>query len=187
LLPLPKDPMTLRAFLQIDHQPITKEEMAQYEPAARRAHEDYVKSATPKDPSLMPWAKLAQSLKLSNYHQVIFWKQALPHYGLGLRPLTKKDKRHKPLVMKEVLPKVGGKDPIIELAQLEHGRWNVERLSYGWRYAKTKDIPKKLNPCLVSWPELADIDGTNYQPWDIDAVNGLPAKFREVGLELYKL
>jgi ppGpp synthetase/RelA/SpoT-type nucleotidyltranferase len=187
LLPLPKDPMTLRAFLQIDHQPITKEEMDQYEPAARRAHEDYVKSATPKDPALKPWADLDLSLKLSNYHQVLFWQQALRDYGLGLRSITEEDKRHQPLIMKEVLPKVGDKDPIVELAQLEHGRWNVERLSYGWRYAKTKDIMKKLNPCLVSWPELVDVNGMNFQPWDIDAVSGLPEKFRQVGLELYAL
>lgn len=88
--------------------------------------------------------------------------------------------------MKEVLPKTGNKDPIVELAQLEHGRWNVERLSYGWRYATTKDISKKLNPCLVPWSEPLDVNGTN-EPWDLDAIRGLPRKLREAGLELYKI
>lgn len=187
LLLLPKDAMTLRAFLQIDHKPITKDEMDRFEGAARRAHEDYVKSATPKVPSLKPWGELDPSLKLSNYHQVIFWERTLRDYGLGLRPLTAEDKGHDPLVMKEVLPKTGGKDPIVELAQLEHGRWNVERLSYGWRHAESKDIAKKLNPCLVPWSELDDVDGTDYQPWDINAIHGLPGKLREADLELYKL
>ena len=76
---------------------------------------------------------------------------------------------------------------MLELAQLEHGRWNVERLSYGWRYADTKDIARRLSPCLVSWPELLDIHGIDYQFYDVDAIRGLPRKFRQAGLELYKL
>ena len=53
-----------------------------------------------------------------------------------------------------------------------HGRWNVERLLRGWRHAQSKDIANKLNPCLVPWPALRDINGKDFQPYDIEAIKG---------------
>jgi ppGpp synthetase/RelA/SpoT-type nucleotidyltranferase len=183
LIRLPLDAMTLRAFLQVDGLPLAEADKKRLEPAARRAHEDYMQSARPRDPSLQPWEELDENLKISNYHQVAYWENALREVGLGVRKFTKKDQKHDPLNMDKVV----GKKGILYLAEIEHGRWNVERLGRGWRYAETKDITNKLNPCLVPWPKLVDINGTDYQPYDIQAVRGLPKKLREVGLELYKL
>jgi hypothetical protein len=80
-----------------------------------------------------------------------------------------------------------GEDIISKLAEMEHGRWNVERLLRGWHRAKTKDIAQKLNPCLAPWLDIKSINGIDYQKWDVSAIRSLPAKFREAGLELYKL
>ena len=55
------------------------------------------------------------------------------------------------------------------------------------RPTETKDIAKKENPCLVPWPNLKNINGANFQPYDLEAIRGLPEKLREVDLELYKL
>jgi len=183
LLALPLDAMTLRAFLQIDLKALSNADLARLEPAARMAHEDYVKSAMPKEPSLQPWDKLDEGLKLSNYCQVAYWERTLREYGLGVRPLYAEDRKREPLVMEHVLPKVGSKDPIAELAELEHGRWNVERLAFGWQYSPDKDIARKLSPWLIPWDQVPP----EIQKYDIDAIHGLPKKLREVGLELYRL
>ena len=107
----------------------------------------------------------------------------MKEYNLGVRKLTKKDRKRAPLN----LTKVVGEKGIRRLAEMEHGRWNVERLSYGWRHAEEKDVARKLNPCLVPWPKLRNIKGINYQPYDINAIRGLPKKLREAGLELFKI
>lgn len=183
LVRLPMDAMTFRAFLLVDEIPLSEEERQRLEKAARRAHEDYVASATPRDPSLKKWEDLDESLKLSNFHQVVYWKRLLKDHGLGLRPLTKEDMTHEPLKMEDVV----GEEGIRLLAEMEHGRWNVERLLRGWRHAKTKDIANKLNPCLVPWPALLDIKGQNYQPYDVNAIRAMPTNFRAAGLELYRI
>jgi hypothetical protein len=37
---------------------------------------------------------------------------------------------------------------------MEHGRWNMERILAGWRWAARKDIPKKHSPYLIPWNQL---------------------------------
>jgi ppGpp synthetase/RelA/SpoT-type nucleotidyltranferase len=183
LVRLPMDAMTLRAFLVVDDLPLDAEQQQKWEKAARKAHEEYVASATPRDPSMKKWEELDPALRLSNFHQVAYWEQMLREHGLGLRPLAEADKTQKPLSMETLL----GEDIISKLAEMEHGRWNVERLLRGWHRAKTKDIAQKLNPCLAPWPDVKNINGIDYQKWDLSAIRTLPAKFREVGLEIYKL
>jgi ppGpp synthetase/RelA/SpoT-type nucleotidyltranferase len=176
---LPLDTMTLRAFVQIDNLPLNEADLLRLERAARQAHEDYTKSATPKDDSLQPWDNLAPSLKLSNYHQVAYWERVLRDHGLGLRELNSRDENRRPLSMARLL----GAKGISKLAEIEHGRWNVERLSLGWRYADAKDVPKKLSPYLVPWKNVPK----NIQKYDLEAIRTLPKKLQQVGLELYKL
>ncbi len=184
LLFLPLDAMTIRAFLQMAQQALTADDKIRLERAARRAHEDYAQSAKPKDPSLFPWDKLDENLKVSNYQQVAYWEYTLRDYGLGIRPLTDDDRQHEPLSMASVLPRRQGvEDPVMELAELEHGRWNVERLAYGWTYAPEKDVTRKLSPYLVPWDALTE----EIQGYDVAAITGLPAKLREAGLEIYRL
>ncbi len=81
--------------------------------------------------------------------------------------------------MTELLGKAG----LERLAEMEHGRWNVERLLLGWRWAEAKDVARKLSPYLVPWDKLPP----EIQEYDLDAIRSLPAKFREAGLEVYCL
>ena len=174
LVRLPKDPMTLRAFLLVDELPVKR---AEFETAARKAHEEYVKSAKPREPSLLPWEDLPESLKIGNYHQVAYAAHILNTAGLGVRPLTR---GKAPLFnMRKAL----GENGIRRLAEMEHGRWNVERLLMGWRYGEKKDVAKKISPYLLPWGEISP----HIQKFDLDGIETLPAKLREAGLEVYKL
>jgi ppGpp synthetase/RelA/SpoT-type nucleotidyltranferase len=173
LVRLPKDPMTIRAFLLVDELPVKK---AEFEKAAQKAHEEYVKSAKPKDPSLLPWKDLAEPLKISNYHQVAYAVHILSTAGLGVRPL----KGRRPLFnMRKAL----GEKGIRRLAEMEHGRWNVERLLLGWRHGEKKDVEKKISPYLIPWENVPP----DIQKYDLDGIEKLPEALREVGLEVYKL
>ena len=83
LVRLPMDPMTLRAFLLVDELPCKRDEFAA---AAQKTHEEYVKSAIPEEPSLLPWGDLPEALKVSNFHQVVYAENILKTAGLGIRP-----------------------------------------------------------------------------------------------------
>jgi ppGpp synthetase/RelA/SpoT-type nucleotidyltranferase len=174
LIRLPMDAMTLRAFLLVDELPCKRDE---FEMAAQRTHEEYVKSAIPREPSLLPWKSLVEDLKVSNYHQVAYAENILKTAGLGIRPITDPKK---PLLRME---KVIGEKGIRRLAEMEHGRWNVERLLLGWHHAEIKDVARKDSPYLVPWRNVPP----EIQEFDLEAIRSLPAKFREAGLEVYKL
>ena len=174
LVQLPMDSMTLRAFLLVDELPCKRDEFVG---AAKKTHEEYVKSAIPKEPSLLPWEALPEALKVSNFHQVVYAENILKTVGLGLRRLT--DPGKPPVIMKDVVDKAG----LERLAEMEHGRWNVERLLLGWRWAEAKDVSRKLSPYLVPWDKLPP----EIQKFDLDAIYSLPQKFREAGLEVCRL
>ena len=76
-----------------------------------------------------------------------------------------------------------GPDGVRRLAEMEHGRWNAERLLLGWRYAEAKDVARRLSPFLVPWDALPP----DIQDYDLQAIRGLPRTFREAGLEVWVL
>jgi ppGpp synthetase/RelA/SpoT-type nucleotidyltranferase len=121
---------------------------------------------------VMPWDKLDPKLKTSNLKQVEFYEHLLNQVGLGIR--------------KSDNPKIFHLDEsftnIDRLAQLEHARWNAERLLAGWRYGATKDIKKKLNPYIVKWDDLSD----EIRKWDYDPIKNIPALLAKIGYEIYK-
>ena len=78
LVRLPMDSMTLRAFLLVDELPCKRDEFTK---AAQKTHEEYVKSAIPKEPPLLPWKDLPESLKISNYHQIAYAENILKTVG----------------------------------------------------------------------------------------------------------
>ena len=66
------------------------------------------------------------------------------------------------------------------MAQLEHGRWNIERLQKGWRPGPHRDDANKINPCLVPWHDLSD----DFREFDIKAVLGFPEVLAMEGLQV---
>ena len=71
-------------------------------------------------------------------------------------------------------------DEVEIMAEMEHGRWNVERLLDGWMWSETRDIMKKTSPYLVAWSELPD----DAKEWDKELVRKIPEFLAKVGLEI---
>ena len=67
------------------------------------------------------------------------------------------------------------------MAEMEHGRWIIERLSDGWRYGP-RDDARKLHNCLVSWAELSE----DIKKHDRNAVRSFPSILAKAGLEVYR-
>jgi putative GTP pyrophosphokinase len=121
---------------------------------------------------VMSWDKLDPKLKISNLKQVEFYEHLLDQAGLGIR------KSENPTILQFDDSFFG----LERLAQLEHARWNAERLLAGWRYGPKKDIAKKLNPCIVKWDDLSkDIRQYDYKP-----VLNIPVLLAKIGYEVYK-
>ncbi len=110
-------------------------------------------------------------------HRRAYAENILKTAGLGIRPLG--DPGKPPVRMEELLDEAG----LERLAEMEHGRWNVERLLLGWRWAEAKDVSRKLSPYLVPWDKLPP----EIRECDLDAIRGLPGKFHEAGMEVYRL
>jgi hypothetical protein len=81
-----------------------------------------------------------------------------------------------------VEPLVLTAEEIESLAEMEHGRWVVERLQQGWRYDDVRDTPKKLHPDLVGWAKLPD----GVRDWDRSAVRNWPRLLADAGLRVVR-
>ena len=174
LCPLPADPMTVRAFVIP-----SKEKFGQsvLEQMAMEFHDRYLADNTTGLPdNLKPWADLGDTFKMSNRGQAAYAVEILQTAGFGVR------QKKKPRVFDG---RRFTSREIEYMAELEHGRWNVERVRAGWRYAKTKNVQKKMSPSLVPWNELPD--GKNgVRKYDRDAVRVFPKILAKAGLEVYR-
>ena len=63
------------------------------------------------------------------------------------------------------------------MAEMEHGRWNLERIRSGWKPGP-RDPEAKTSPYIVSWDELPD----DIKEYDREAVRGFPAVLAEAGM-----
>ena len=71
------------------------------------------------------------------------------------------------------------------MAELEHGRWNIERLTAGWRYGREKDTENKINPCLIPWEKLSDGDD-GFKKYDRANINNYAKILAKAGLVIKK-
>ena len=125
-----------------------------------------------KDPSLAEWPNLVEGLKESNRQQADHIFKKLPRIGCATR-----------FVKDREVALMTFTDAEVELlAEMEHARWNVERLQDGWKLGE-KDVTKKISPCLVSWSELPD----NVKEWDRKTVKKIPEFLAQVNIEVYRL
>jgi len=66
------------------------------------------------------------------------------------------------------------------MTEMEHARWNVERLLDGWKWGEKKDVMKKISPYLVPWSELPD----EVKEWDKQTVRNIPELLARVRMEI---
>jgi hypothetical protein len=169
LYQLPFDSATVRAFVMpSDHDldPGAQEEMA------KTFHANYVAGSSRRlPPNMRPWDKLEDTFKRANLEQAHYSVEILHAAGFEVRRVDG------PPV---VFTGFDEEKDVERMAELEHGRWNVERLRDGWRYSKTRDDSAKLHDCLVSWEALSD----DIKRYDRDAVRAFPEILAKAGLEV---
>jgi hypothetical protein len=122
------------------------------------------------------WEKLEDTYKNANRKQAEYAVTILKTCGFATRLAQK------PLEPKNLFNDFTDNE-IEHMAELEHGRWNVERLRDGWHYGKKRDNKRKIHPCIVSWVLLPD----DIKKYDRDAVREFPAVLAQAGLEVYRV
>ncbi|MGI9184755.1 MAG: NAD-binding protein [Solirubrobacteraceae bacterium] len=161
VLELPPDAMTLRAFLAP-----TRLSEPPREAVARYLHNDYRRRQRQRkssgDPALAPWAELPPSLRSSNLAQADDIPNKLSLIGKRLAP----DGEHLDLSSEQVEL----------LAEVEHGRWNAERLAAGWRVGP-RQVGRSTSPDLIPWSQLPD----DVREYDREAVRNIAPALADAG------
>jgi len=168
LFPLPVDASTVRGFLipgHRDFEPPVCEEMA------RSFHSQYVANSSGKlPPTLRPWEKLSETYRRANLEQARYAIEILEAAGFEVREAVET-----PVVFEGFT-----EGEVEQMAEMEHGRWNVERLRDGWRPGPERDEARKVHNYLVPWRDLPE----HIKPYDRDSVRAFPRILAQAGLEV---
>jgi len=169
LMFIPNDPASVSLFVTSEMISIEEDKLKNL---ARLAHENYLtkRIADDKDKSLKVWDELPEYLKESNMQQVRCAVFNLEKAGFMIEAV--KNEESKAITF--------SKEEVELLSELEHGRWNAERLLDGWRYGKVKNAEKKINPSLVPYAELADW----IKEYDRIAVRSFPELLAKNGMKI---
>jgi len=171
LLWLPCDPMTVRAFVDKgvpEKVPEHVKEMAQ------KIHQHYLGDNWPrsKDRIMRPWEQLDPDIRASNIGQASYAEETLRRAGYEVRPMEGEVEAYQ----------FGPDDDelVEQMAEMEHGRWNVERLRSGWKYGRQKDEDKCISPFLRPWRGLPE----KTKEWDREFVRRWPQLLAECGIQV---
>jgi hypothetical protein len=167
---LPDDRMSIKVFVA----PMERLKVEWLDEAARVSHEKYRQENKHKivDPAMVPWGELGDALKDSSRYHVSYAAEILRSAGFGVRKVQGTGLTSTSFDKKE-----------IELmAEMEHGRWNVERLRAGWKIGP-RDPANKRSPYLVPWSKLPE----EAKQWDRDTVLVFPEVLSQAGQEIYRL
>jgi len=175
LIALPSDPQTIRAFLGSDNRKMVTPLREKLGRLIHHEYQEMVREKVKNDPNqvnLSDWNSLPEFLKESNFDQADHIFNKLRAIGYDIRESVDRDTEIHSFTPEEVE----------YLSEMEHGRWNVERLRDGWRYGPAKDIEKKISPFLVPWEKLSE----EIKEYDRDAVRKIPKNLAKIGLEIWK-
>lgn len=168
---VPADAATLAMLFRVQKQNGDRAWDQKWEKPGQAVHEDYVRHQREqaKQPTLLPWELVNEGFKHSNRHQAACAVEILEQCGFKVERST--------LPADQIpLPDLGNQ--VERMAEMEHGRWNAERLSNGWGYAKDKDQARKLSPYLVAWNDLPE----EIKSYDRNAVRAWPRILAQAGL-----
>lgn len=172
LLPLPGDGPTLRAFVHAGEAALPE---GSADAMGREFHRRYLELRQRQGPSdVRPWEELEETYRAASRQQAREAIHILEAAGFGVRLATG----------------VGGgafdgftAEELEKLAELEHGRWNVERLRSGWRPGEVRDNARKVHNLIVPWGDKV-LD--RYRQNDVEAVRAIPEVLAKAGLEVYR-
>ena len=173
LVNLPADVMTVRAFIGLGTPKLAP---GLREIIAQAVHEDYrrvqASGARSQDLSMAEWDKLPDYLQESNRQQADHIFEKLRQIGCTVHKVTDR----------EIVLVTFTKDESEIMAEMEHARWNVERLLDGWKWGEKRDVINKVSPYLAPWAELPE----DVKEWDRQTVSKIPHFLANVGLEVYR-
>jgi hypothetical protein len=139
----------------------------------RKCHEIYraqkLESVSKENTSLLNWEELPEPFKESSC-------QLADHIGAKLAAIGREACR---VEGREIVPAEFTSEEVERMAEMEHGRWNLERLLDGWKLG-SKDTAKKLSPFLVPWLELTE----EIKDYDRKFVRKIPEILKEIGMEV---
>lgn len=146
---------------------------------ARQIHANYVEENAKKIPeNLRHWDRLDDNYRQANIGQAQEMAEILHRHNFAVVPqsspgvaLTTDDMNQK-----------DQKEFVEKMAELEHGRWNVDRLKKGWRHGE-RDNEHKVHDCLVPWDVLPD----QIREFDREAIRNYPGILANVGMKIVKL
>jgi hypothetical protein len=144
---------------------------------AKAFHAHYISDNPGKLPENMrPWEKLKETYQTANLEQSKYAVEILRAAGFDVRSLTGKP---------DAITSFAGdacKADVERMAELEHGRWNIERLRAGWRFGIPRNNDKKIHDCLVAWEKLPD----DIREYDRTSIRAFPEILSKAGLEVFR-
>jgi hypothetical protein len=138
----------------------------QNEAIAEAIHKEFVaarKAGDPSrinDPALAEWSQLRDDFRESNRQQADHMAIKMRAIGCAIVAASA------PGDAVTVFPR----DEVESLAELEHRRWNAERLLSGWRHGTKTDKQRRIHENLVAWDLVPD----NVQEYDREAIKNIP-------------
>lgn len=172
LLPLPMDVATFQALLSQPHEELAQSEVPEM---AKAFHNRYLAGSAHRfPPNMRPWEQLETTYQEASVEQARYTVNILRAAGFGVR------KRENPAIFQGF-----DKKDVERMAEMEHGRWNFERLRAGWRPGATRDNNAMIHDCIVPWEDLLK-RSDNIAKYDRDAVRAFPRILAEAGLEIFK-
>jgi RyR domain len=172
LVCVPADPYVIEEFIKphpVQLDPSDRERLA------RVIHEEYRDSeqdlTTEDDPAIASWAELPSYLRYSNRAQADRVCEKIQRIGYAIE-------------------KSGNKKPVTEftpqevdiMAQMEHGRWIIERLDAGWIPGPRRDVRQKISPYFVQWTALSE----DVKEKERQMVRNIPKLLATIGLQVCK-
>jgi ppGpp synthetase/RelA/SpoT-type nucleotidyltranferase len=174
LLPLPDDESTIHAFVAPRPSELSEE---QVERMARVFHERYLANSGSRFPeNLRPWETLGEGYREANREQARHMIEILQSAGFEV---CSTDSAEAGGAIKEI---PDGEPALDRMAELEHGRWNVDRLRDGWRPGPSRDNTRKIHDKILAW---VDVDPTTRR-YDYQAVQAFPEILALAGLEIQR-
>lgn len=168
LLALPFDAASTQALTTVPTHVFDSDKL---EAMAQAFHAHYVDgNPTKLPPNMQSWDILSNTYKTANLEQAHYAIDILQAAGFKAQPIRDTSKIF-----------TGFTDEEVErMAELEHGRWNIERLQDGWRPGKPRDDTQKIHDCLIPWVELPE----DIKQYDRNAVLAFPEILAKAGLEI---
>jgi hypothetical protein len=172
LVCIPVDPYVIEEFanphpVQLD--PPNRERLARVIHEKYRDREQDLTAAD--DPAIASWDGLPSYLRHSNRAQADRVCEKIQRIGYSIE-------------------QSGNKTPVTEftseeldiMAQMEHGRWVIERLDAGWTPGPRRDVRQKISPYFVPWTALSE----GLKDKERQMVRNIPKLLATIGLQVCK-